>query len=43
MLPSVVGEFTFCGLLLIRGVNVEKWKERALESAKTDTNEIEGV
>ncbi len=27
-LPAVVGEFSFCGLLLIRGVNVEKWKER---------------
>jgi hypothetical protein len=42
-IPGVIGEFSFCGLLLIRGVNVKKWKERALESAKTDINEIEGV
>ena len=40
-LPAVIGEFLFCGWLLIRGVNVEKWKKRALESAKTDLNEIE--
>jgi hypothetical protein len=33
-LPTVVGEFSFCGLLLIRGVNVEKWKERASQSTK---------
>ncbi len=42
-LPTVIGEFSFCGWLLIRGVNVEKWKKRALESAKTDVNEIKGV
>ena len=42
-LPTIIGEFSFCGWLLIRGVNVEKWKKRALESAKTDVNQIKGV
>ena len=42
-LLTVIGEFSFCGWLLIRGVNVEKWKKRALETAKTDINEIKGV
>jgi hypothetical protein len=35
-LPTVIGEFSFCGRLLIRGVNVDKWKNCALESAKID-------
>ncbi len=32
-LPSLVGEGSFCLWLLIKGVNVEQWEKRALESA----------
>jgi hypothetical protein len=30
---AVIGEFAICGWLLIKGVNVEQWEKRALESA----------
>ena len=30
---AVIGEFAVCGWLLIKGVNVEQWEKRALESA----------
>ncbi len=32
-LPSLIGEGSLCLWLLLRGVNVEKWKKDALESA----------
>jgi Domain of unknown function (DUF4386) len=32
LLPAVIAEFSFCGWLLIKGVNVEQWKKHALES-----------
>jgi hypothetical protein len=30
---ATIGEFAVCGWLLIKGVNVEQWEKRALESA----------
>jgi hypothetical protein len=30
---GVLGEFVLCGWLLIKGINVEQWEKRALESA----------
>lgn len=30
---GVIGEFAMCGWLLIKGVNVEQWEKRTLESA----------
>jgi hypothetical protein len=31
--PALIGEATFCLWLLLKGVNVEQWKKRVLESA----------
>jgi hypothetical protein len=40
---SVPAELLMPLWLVIRGVNVERWEKRAIESAKTDINEIKGI
>ena len=35
LVPSFVGELSFCLWLLIRGVNVPRWNERALAAARS--------